>query len=477
MAFPLPLTAFEEYILLDGTPSHPMEFFFRLCFDGPLDLGQVREAAATALERHPLLGARIERRHGQRPRFVARAAAHGPLDCVLTADVEACGDLPAVAPLDECAGPLVRLVAVRPMQAAGQEDGHCDLIAQFHHVGCDGLGALAFLADLLEILDARLAGRTAILDELDPRRLARSGRYGHDSWRLLLSLPAQARGLEGILKFMRHRPVRVGAPSGPAGLEVFTEPLAACSVTFTADEAAGLRRSAARRGISLNELAAAALFEALLRAMPADALGERGSVVRLSIPINMRQAADRRSPATNIVSMVFLDRGAEQIAAAESLPSSLHAEMQLIKRLGLGMTFLFTLAAARCGAGIASLVGNRSTAATALFTNLGRIFRRHERRTDRRAAGRRSAHVQVGSVRLKSVEGLAPLRRGTTIAATAAEYVGTLCFTLRHDPTAVTAALARRISDDFAAHLRRSVDRGPDTSAASAEEHLLEAVR
>jgi hypothetical protein len=85
--------------------------------------------------------------------------------------------------------------------------------------------------------------------------------------------------------------------------------------------------------------------------------------------------------------------------------------------------------------------------------------------------------VQVGSVRLKSVEGLAPLRRGTTIAATAAEYAGTLCFTLRHDPTAVTAALARRISDDFAAHLRRSVDRGPDTSAAPAEEHLLEAVR
>ena len=31
---PSPLTAFEEYMLLDGTADHPMEFFFRLRFDG-----------------------------------------------------------------------------------------------------------------------------------------------------------------------------------------------------------------------------------------------------------------------------------------------------------------------------------------------------------------------------------------------------------------------------------------------------------
>jgi hypothetical protein len=474
MALPLPLTAFEEYILLDGTPAHPMQFFYRLRFDGPIDPGQLRAAAAAALERHPLLAARIERRHGHRPRFAARAPEPGGRDCVLPLDVEPGDDLPAIPPLDERTGPLVRLVSVGPTGEAGLHD----VIAQFHHVACDGLGALAFLADLLEILDARLTGRPASLDALEPRLLSRRGRYGLDSWHLLASLPSQARGLEGVWKFMRHRPVRIAAPPGTAGLESRPEILAARSVTFTADEAAALRKHASRSGVSLNELAAAALLEALAPAVPVATLAEPRSVIRLSIPINMRQAADRRVPAANIVSMVFLDRGAAQIAAAARLPGSLHDEMHLIKRLGLGMTFLFTLAAARCSAGgIASLVRNQSTAATALFTNLGRVFRRHDRRAGRRTAARRSAHLQVGDARLERVEGLAPLRRGTTIAVAATEYAGTLCFTLRHDPMAVTAAAATRIGDDFATRLRCRMDTLSDASAAEADEPLLEAVR
>ena len=236
-----------------------------------------------------------------------------------------------------------------------------------------------------------------------------------------------------------------------------------------------LRRAAGRQGVSLNELAAAALFAALHEAVPREALAGPRRVIRLSIPVNLRQPADRRTPAANVVSMVFLDRPAAAIADPPRLVASIHEEMQLIKRLGLGLTFIFTLAAARLTpGGVAKLVRNRSTAATALFTNLGRVLRRPQRIASR--GGRRhDDFIRVGQSRLVAVEGLAPLRRGTAVALAAIEYAGRLAFTLRYDPAAITAATATRLRDDFAACLRRHLSAAPDAAVSAPADDLMEA--
>jgi hypothetical protein len=226
----------------------------------------------------------------------------------------------------------------------------------------------------------------------------------------------------------------------------------ACDAATTA----ALRREATRLGVSLNDLAAAALFESLRESLgetdfgsgPA-AVGRRDRrVVRLSIPMNLRQAADRRMPAANIVSMVFLDRGAAAIDDPAGLLRSIHDEMQLIRRLGLGMTFLFTLWAARLmPGGIARLVRNQQTAATALFTNIGRLFRR---------AGRAGGGcVRIGTATLRSIDSLAPLRQGTPLAVTAAEYAQSWVFTLRYDPAAVSADQVHCIAGAFRSRLHR----------------------
>ena len=453
MTFPLPLTPFEDYALCDGTPSHPLEFFYRLSFDGPLDPGAVATAAAEAFRRHPLLAARIDDRTGSTPRFVPGDAPPVPMIEAETAD-----DLPPIPALDEAKGPLARLFLVeRPAGAS-------DILAQFHHVACDGLGALAFLADVCALLDAALRDGAADLAPSDPRTLRRRGRYGLDSWKLVRSLPAQARGLEGVWKFLRHRPARF-EPAGERGPERLHR-LQRADAWFEADEARGLRRAATSAGVSVNELAAAALFQAVREALPA-AFSHARDVVRLSIPINMRGPAERRLPAANVVSMVFLDRRPAEIDAA-GLAASLHAEMQLIKRLGLGMTFLFTLAAARLlPGGIARLVGDRSTAATALFTNLGRIFSR--------AADRRTGLVRVGPHALVAVEPLAPLRRGTALAMAAVEYGGHLRFTLRTDPAALDAAATQALAAAFARHLRRHLPSAAEHTATDATPLAAEA--
>ena len=481
---PSPLTAFEEYMLLDGTADHPMEFFFRLRFDGGMRREDLEAAADEAVARHPLLAARIDRRGGGRPRFVAAAAdARRPaaadrtgLELVHTA--VALGDFdayPALAPLDPLRGPLVRLTLVTATEAATADGtGPVDLIAQFHHAACDGLGALDFLDDLLELCDARLAGRPPRLDRLDPGRLRSRGRFGLDAWSLLVSLPRQARGLEGVWKFLGNRPVRLQRADGKAAAH---GPVARCpatvSVACDAATTAALRRLATREGVSLNELAACELFRSLREALPATPSGSApnvaaGGVIRLSVPMNLRRASDRRLPAANVVSMVFLDRSAGQIDDPAGLLRSIHEEMQLIRRLGLGMTFIFTLwAARRLPGGIARLVRNQRTAATALFTNIGRIFRR--------AARSGGGTVRIGKAALVSVDCLAPLRRGTALAVTAAERGDSLCFTLRYDPDALSRDWMTGLRDAFRSRmeLRAGQNRA---RAATIEPPVLEPV-
>lgn len=450
MTFPLPLTPFEEYALRDGTPSHPMEFFYRLTFDGPLDAAAIAAAAGESFRRHPLLAARVEQRPGRLPRFVAAE----PAQFVVVMDGAA--ELPPIPALDIAHGPLARLLLVK------RPDGMADIIGQFHHVACDGLGALAFLGDFCALLDAKLRNDRPPPATTDPFRLRGRGRYGLDSWKLVRSLPAQARGLEGVWKFLMHRPVRL-APRAPVEQPTGFHRLQRATAEFHGDDVRGLRRAATAAGISLNEFAAAALLEAISDALPSSACSHARDRLRLSIPMNMRRPTDRRLPAANVVSMVFLDREPSEIASS-TLATSLHDEMQLIKRLGLGMTFLYTLAVARClPGGIARLVGDRSTAATALFTNLGRIFSRH--------VEERGGCVQAGSQRLVGVEPLAPLRRGTALAMAAVEYGGTLSFTLRTDPQAVDATTTVALRDAFACRLRHSLPadtvRPPPTCAVA----------
>lgn len=436
MTFPLPLTPFEEYALRDGTSSHPMEFFYRLTFDGPLDPGAVATAAREAFRRHPLLAACIDERPGRTPRFVVA----GPAEPVIVIDGSA--GLPPIPALDTARGPLARLLIVE------RADGQADILAQFHHVACDGLGALAFLGDFSAILDATLRGDRLPADTANPLLLRGRGRYGLDSWKLVRSLPSQARGLEGVWKFLTHRPVRLAPHTSTDQSQGFHR-LQRATADFQGDDVRGLRRAATDAGVSLNEFAAAALLGAIADALPASACSAARDRVRLSIPMNMRRPADRHMPAANVVSMVFLDRAPAEIASP-ALAGSLHDEMQLIKRLGLGMTFLFTLAVARClPGGIARLVGDRSTAATALFTNLGRILSRH--------VDERGGCVRVGARRLIGVEPLAPLRRGTALAMAAVEYSGTLSFTLRTDPHSIDAATTAALRDAFARRLRLAV--------------------
>lgn len=437
MPLSLPLTAFEQYMLLDGTADHPMDFFFRLRFHGSLelDLDALQEALDAAVRRHPLLAARIDSHRTTGPRFTISAG--GPIRLQTAPPLSDPDAFPAFAAIDPARGPLLRFVIVGTVTAATDPNttNRFDMIAQFHHAACDGLGAVAFLNDFLKLLAARLTALDPQLDPLNPLQLRGRGRYGLKLWSFVTSLHRQARGLEGVWKFLKNKPVRLGAVGAAVATaaESVESPAAntrcptACSFTLDSQITAALRQAARRNGFSLNELLTAALFSTLRATIPATAFDQHRSVIRLCIPMNARQASDRRTPAANIVSMIFLDRSPQQILDAPALLQSIHDEIQLIKRCGLKMTFIFTLWLARLlPGGIRSLVKNQQTATTALFTNLGSIF----------GCGKRAAlqAMHIGSARLVSIETLPPIRAGTGLGVAVCEYTHALHFTLHSDP-------------------------------------------
>ena len=457
--FALPLTAFEEYLLRDGTPAAPMEFFFRLRLGETIDRNLLEMAAATALRRHPILQARVLDRAAGPPAFSFHTVP--PLrSLVVEADDDGTPE-----PLDPQTDPLVRLTLSSSAPAAGSQ-ARSTVLAQFHHVAADGLGAIAFLDDLLAIITQlhREATTPPQLRPLDPSLLVQRGHYGLTPWRLLKMLPDQAVGLAGIKQFFQNQPLGL-TTTRPTTRPTGDSPrpsLTAISVSLSVPETVALRQAATTAEVTVNELAAAAIFSAI---QPLCSIGRTAAtgagpeVVRLCVPMNLRRPSDRKMPATNLCSMVFLDRTPDHIAAGPApLLTSIHDEMAIIRRHGLGLTFLFSLHLGRLmPGGIRRVVAGQPAAATVLFTNLGRVFRRH--RSD----------PATGTSLLTTIEGLAPLRRETPLAITATEYAASLTFTFRYDERQLTAGQVAATVTAFRQGLDDVARVASSTTAASGE--------
>ena len=137
--FPLRMTPFELCMLLEDSPVYPMQFFLRLRFAGRFERGAFTQAFDTALARHPLLMAVVQR--GKRQ------------DCCWVLGENVRPEIRwRIGPLDEGLSTatlidIYREPGVRATVAESGEQTHVTL--QFQHTACDGLGASDFAGDLL----------------------------------------------------------------------------------------------------------------------------------------------------------------------------------------------------------------------------------------------------------------------------------------------------------------------------------------
>jgi NRPS condensation-like uncharacterized protein len=208
MLFPLPLTAFENYMLADDRRDQPMCFFLRLSFWGSLDRKAFQAAIEQTVARHPLFRAFVREVDGQ-PCWV-RATDATPQ--VTWDDFD---ELPS-----EPGGYLDLSDEVGLRVFVSHTDGQARVLFQFHHASTDGIGAVRFTEDLLATYTAEAAGdnERPRLPALNPAALGDRGRHGLSLVGRLLRLPIETLATLGIAQFFLNRPTAIEMPARPRQL-------------------------------------------------------------------------------------------------------------------------------------------------------------------------------------------------------------------------------------------------------------------
>ena len=219
---------------------------------------------------------------------------------------------------------------------------------------------------------------------------------------------------------------------------------------FTAEETIELRRSAKALAVPLNDLLARDLFLALEDWRRQHAPGKSRDWLRLTVPINLRTPADLDMPAANVISMVFLDRRPSDMADRRQLLQGIHAEMQQIKRLGLGLTFVLSLwAVRRLPGGLPRMARKAQCSATSLLSNLGTLLADAP-------LPRQGDRIVLGNAVLESIDAVGPLRPYTYAAFSVFSYAGQFCITLHYDPRAFSPAGASDLLEAYVRCVRQS---------------------
>jgi hypothetical protein len=444
MKLSLPLTTMEEFLYWEDRPAYPWSCFVRLRFSGRLDRTAFEAAVRTVVARHPLFTAIVETDRRGRLRW---AAVDNPSPKIEWETAPTGGPIPTGTHLD-----LRQEIGLR--FHVRTDETNTDVTMQFHHVCCDGAGFSLFVKEFLVAyaLAYGNAPKRACLADLDPGKLVDRGRFGLTFWKLLQMMPKQLAGLLGARQFL----MRVPTPLVPHRVAANDAPLpkeypAMVHHLFDRDTTTKIRMESVRQGVTYNDLLARDLFMAISEWRTRHNIEDDGGWLRMMIPMNIRSSDDRQMPAANIISSVFLDRRKPDFADPDQLLRGIHEEMDLIKRLRLGYTFVFSTAIIRrLFGGLKKQVLADKCSISCIFTNIGTILAHVP-------LPRHDDNIVAGNVRLNDLDIVVPVRPYSCVTAAVAMYAHKLGVTLHYDPRPMSEQQANDLLDIFVRRIRESV--------------------
>lgn len=415
--FPLSLTPFEEYMLLDDRPAYPSIGCAALRLTGRFDRPAFQSALDATLTRHPLLCALVRRTGRGRFEWIdsqrIRPAIHWDQD--------------------EPWAPLVQIDLQREvgLRIHVHESGdQTRMLMQLHHACCDGLGYMGFINDLLSTYHETFSPGLTLSRALPaPERLRFRGKYGMTPARWLARIPKDLVASLAAIEYFSHRPVAL-APNGVPTSQGATVPTPLLVwQTLNEAETLGLRQAARKLGSSVNDLLLTAGFFAVNQWNERyDPQGSQG-VVRIAIPVSLRGPEDEVMPAANVVSMLYLDRRPHRYASLPSLLRSVRREMGFCKKWRLGLTMIHFIRAFRAlPGGLSRMLPEDRSLATAVLSNLGNIT--HFLAVPRLDDGRPVA----GNVILDGWSPMPPLRPGTHVSIGVYSDAGRMTVSANCDP-------------------------------------------
>lgn len=448
MTFRLALNQFERFFYLDDVAGYPNTIICRLRFEGTFDRELIDQAAKFTVDRHQITGSKIARNRFGKLEWVR---TQGEYPRVFWRKKEECLDYPLIDHLDLQHENGTRLYFV-------EGEGATDLVIQTHHACCDGLGGMQCIADFLVTYHNLATGNRLAKDlrRLDEDLYRLRAKFYPRGWAFLKALPFQPIGLFGAYKYFFQKAVPLkGVSESPARGELKADAKYqphGKTLQLTEQETRQLKSIARRENSSTNNLLARDLLLAVSRFRNEIGEGRLEDRLRILVPFNLRDFRDRRLPAANRVSMVYLDRTMKECRDRNGLLWSLNFEMRAIQKWGLAPTFTWMLRLINSVPGwMPAMVRDKRCRASFLFTNMADFFQRVP-------LPQEGSDLKVGSLNLKSIDLLAPIRPLTQAAFTAFELANRQNITLHYDRAALSQEESDRILELFSVAVRETLD-------------------
>jgi hypothetical protein len=440
--FPLPLSTMEWFMWADGRPEYPMMCDLELHFRGRVNRAAFDAGLAAAMDRAPLFRSLVEPRR------------KGPPVWVLTDRMPEVDWAPFGAPWGEKYDTLIDLTAEPGLRVYVRE-GHdrSAVRLHFHHACADGIGGYAFIEDFLAgYSQAFPDGAATRMRPLEPRRLVGRGDPGTAGRGVYRGIVDTLVGAREGARFFLQKPLPLApVEPSPASATAARRQVGFIAQSCPDEVAVGLRGAATAARVSVNDLVMRDLF-VTLRRWNAEHEREPGRRrLRILMPQNLRERADRAMPATNLLGFAFVTRRADQCLAPRELLASIHEETEAVRRGQLSRYFIGGLAAVQSAGMLRRVLDSSLCFSTAILTNLGDPTRRFVARFPRGDGG-----LVVGNLLFDRIEGVPPLRPRTRAAFSLFNSARTLSISLKCDPHLFSPADTQELMNQFLAQLAES---------------------
>ncbi len=421
--FPLKLGRMERYMLWDDLPDYPKRFRVANRFEGTVDERILRIAVSIAVRRHALLLAVPDSKDNPR---------YWQLPPVCRCDV-LWGEGTFHDPPQSIRFDWTSSEEYRGLRIWGRNsEGESEIVFDFHHANCDGLGGRTFVKDFLLAYDtlvesARSNGlpdagnRTSISSTISWSKIDSKLLVDRDQSRNMLSTN-QSRPtnlfekLINAFKFHAFNP----KPMFPNAKRQNTsdnsnrlsQTFSVRLHTFSQEHTARIVKRCEHQNVRLNDLAACLLSKSIIEWNVQQRPESRKDRVRILIPTDLRTIRDRCLPAANRFGFGFVVVTGRDLECWDGLHASVSRQLDQIRRLRLAQDFVTILGIFQKLPGVHLLAKHflrlPIPLATAVLTNLGDVSRRHRRRYERDEQS-----PVIGGMRLLQVYAIPPLRPGT----------------------------------------------------------------
>ncbi|MEC9091141.1 MAG: hypothetical protein VX438_00445 [Planctomycetota bacterium] len=446
--FPLPLTVWEEFFVVDDHEHYPANFMVRIRCQGRISNELFLTAVKKSQSLHPLFGCIIQK-SGRQLLWVTEDSEALPVEFRVMAVGEP--EFPLQEQFDVFKEKLWRLKIVGFSDSTGIQ--RTDIFLEIHHALCDGLGATQFLSDVANAIH-RLDGNLGIEinRETALTSLKNRGKFPQ-SWReLFKGFAHHYRSVWASvqLAFSKIEPL-VPVSSVQKLLGTPKEKLGYRKISLPSVVSAQLRRSCRLRNTTLNSVVAAELFRWIYQ-WKIDQGHPVPQALRIMIPVNERTLQDRGLSACNRVSVSPFTRSRRQIIDPAALLLSIEKGVRVLKKARLGLNFHRALWVCKTLFGdLKPFAKTDRVGATCVLSNIGNINFYLGLPVEGNA-------TRCGPFLIDDLDLVAPLRIGTSFAVTLHEFNSETRLGIHYDSAMISEQQADDFFDHFSDRLTKLAD-------------------